>query len=205
MSPRSEACSAMRRRLIAAAALGLLAATWGCGKQEQPWHSTNITGLMPDLDFTLTDGQGRSVTAADFQGKTCLVYFGFTHCRGICPTTMATLAAAVRDLGPDADQVRVLFVSVDPRRDSPTVLDRYQARFGPQVVGLTGEMPALRALARRYRVGFSYDPPGADGNYVVNHSSAIFAFDGRGRVRLLMREEAGVPALAADLRRLVAE
>ena len=205
MRPGSMACSPMRRRLIAAAALGLLAAILGCGKQEQPWHSTNITGLMPDLDFVLTDSQGRSVTAADFKGKTRLLYFGFTHCPGICPTTLATLAAAVRDLGPDADQVRVLFVSVDPRRDSPAVLERYQARFGPQVVGLTGQMPALRALARRYRVAFSYDPPGADGNYVVNHSSAIFAFDGRGRARLLRREEAGVPALAADLRRLVAE
>lgn len=183
----------------------LLGAAIGCTQSAPPWSSTDIKGFMPDLAFTLTDGQGRALKAADFRGRTCLLYFGFTHCHGICPTTLRTLAAAVAELGPEADGVRVLFVSVDPQRDTPAVLARYEARFGPQVVGLTGAMPELKALARRYRVAFGYGAPDADGDYAVNHSNAIFAFDGSGRARLLMREESGVPALAADIRRLVAE
>jgi protein SCO1/2 len=186
-------------------AIVFLLAIGGCDQPASPWGSTDIKGFMPDLEFALTDARGRAVTAADFRGKPCLLYFGFTHCPGICPTTLRTLAAAVRELGPAADRVRVLFVSVDPQRDTPEVLARYETRFGPQVVGLTGEMPALKALAKRYRVAFGYGPPDADGDYAVNHSNAIFAFDGAGQVRLLMREESGVPALAADIRRLVEE
>lgn len=192
-------------RLAVTIACALSVATIGCGQPAPPWGSTDIKGFMPDLAFTLTDGQGRALTAADFRDRTCLLYFGFTHCQGICPTTLRTLAAAVAELGPEADRMRVLFVSVDPKRDTPAVLARYEARFGPQVVGLTGTMPELKALARRYRVAFGYGTPDADGDYAVNHSNAIFAFDSSGRARLLMREESGVPALAADIRRLVAE
>jgi protein SCO1 len=187
------------------ALLAVLGPGLGCRQAPSPWNATDITGFLPDLSFTLTDGQGRAVTAADFRGRPCLLYFGFTHCTDVCPTTLATLAAADRELGPEADQVRVLFVSVDPHRDSPGVLAHYAARFGPQVVGLTGDLPALRALARRYRVAFGYGEPYPDGDYEVSHSAAIFAFDRAGRARLLMREESGVPALAADLRRLLGE
>jgi protein SCO1 len=192
-------------RLAVTIACAFSVATIGCSQPAPPWGSTDIKGFMPDLELALTDGQGRAVTAASFRGKPCLLYFGFTHCEGICPTTLHTLAAAVRELGPEADRVHVLFVSVDPKRDTPAVLARYEARFGPQVVGLTGEMQELKTLARRYRVAFGYGAPDADGDYAVNHSNAIFAFDGSGRARLLMREESGAQALAADIRRLVEE
>lgn len=183
----------------------MLGAAIGCSQADSRWNSTDIKGFMPDLAFSLVDGQGRAATAEDFRGRICLLYFGFTHCHGICPTTLATLASAVRELGAQSDRVRVLFVSVDPRRDTPEVLDRYRLRFGPQTVALTGDLPALTSLAKRYRVAFGYGEPDADGDYMVNHSNAVFAFDGRGRVRLLMREESGASALAADLRRLARE
>lgn len=205
MSARTSGRRTIRWVRLGFAIAGLLlGAAIGCS-QAPPWNSTDIKGFMPDLAFALTDGQGRAVTAADFRGQACLLYFGFTHCPGICPTTLRTLAAAVRELGTQAQQVRVLFVSVDPRRDTPPVLARYGPRFGPQVIGLTGDLPALTTLAKRYRVAFGYGQPDADGDYAVDHSNAIFAFDRAGRARLLMREEAGVAALAADIRRLVQE
>jgi protein SCO1/2 len=195
--------------------VGLTAFLSGCSEPAPPWSSTSITGLMPSLAFELTDAQGDPVTADDYRGKVALLYFGFTHCSDVCPVTLATVSAAVRSLGPEAERVRVLFVSVDPWRDTPEVLDTYAARFGPQVVGLTGDVPALARLARRYRVVFDKTPPvaaeahaghqGHEDHYEVSHSNGIFAFDAEHRARLLMREESGVPTLAADLRRLVRE
>ncbi len=176
----------------------------GCG-QRPDWHLRNIEGLMPDLAFQLTDSQGRAVTADRFRGKISLLYFGYTHCPDVCPTTLSDLARALRRLGPDADQVRILFVSVDPARDKPGVLGRYAAAFGPQVRGLTGSQDALRQLTRRYRVSFGLGKPDTQGNYEVSHSSAVFVFDRRGRVRLLDTDSGDTEALVADLRRLLKE
>ena len=202
-------------------AAGLAGFLCGCSEPTPPWNSTPIAGLMPSLAFELTDTRGDRVTADDYRGKVSLLYFGFTQCPDVCPVTLATVSAAVRSLGPEADRVQVLFVSVDPWRDTPQVLNAYTERFGPQVVGLTGDVPALARLARRYRVVFDKSPPpaadphagheghaghqGHEDHYEVSHSNGIFAFDADHRVRLLMREESGVAALAADLRRLIRE
>ena len=201
-----------RRTLLKALLAAGVTALAGCSDPSPPWGSTSIAGLMPSLAFELTDARGARVTADDFRGKVSLLYFGFTHCHDVCPMTLATLAAAVRSLGPEAERVQVLFVSVDPWRDTPEVLGAYAERFGPQVVGLSGEVPALASLARRYRVIFDDTPPPAaeghadhPGHYPVSHSNGIFAFDPEHRARLLMREESGVPALAADLMRLAQE
>lgn len=194
-----------RRGLIVLLAGILLGVVSGCSDTAPPWNSRSIDGLVPDLAFDLIDDRGHSVTAADYPGRVRLLYFGFTHCPDICPTTLATLATAVHSLGADAHRVRVLFVSVDPWRDTPDRLGSYARRFGPEVVGLTGEVPALATLARRYRVVFDPSPPADREHDAVKHSNAIFAFDGRGRARLLMREDSGALALAADLKRLVDE
>jgi protein SCO1/2 len=171
-----------------------------------PFALTNITGLMPPLQFNLRDGDDRPVSARDYQGKVVLLYFGYTHCPDVCPTTLAMLSQAVRALGTDASQVRVLFVSVDPQRDTAPLLKRYVNYFGPQFVGLSGPDGALLPLTRRYRVAYHRDPPDHDGNYAVEHSSAIFVFDQRGRARLLASSSADYApmAVAADLRRLIA-
>jgi len=172
--------------------------------QSDSWHSRNISGLMPDLSFHLTDDNGESVTATHYNNKVTLLYFGFTHCKSVCPATMTTLSQALKHLGADRKKVRVLFVSVDPRRDTPAVLHRYVGHFAPQVVGLTGTMDQLHALAKRYRVSFSYGKADENGNYKVSHSSAIFVFDDSNRVRLLMRTQEGASAIADDLEQLVA-
>lgn len=190
----------MKRLIIATMATLLLGA---CGNGLQ-WQTTNITHVMPDLQFTLTRGNGNVVDAASFRGKVTLLYFGYTHCPDVCPLTLATIGRALRTL-PHAQQkvIRVLFVSVDPKRDTPALLAKYAASFGPDFIGLTGTQPQLRALAKRYRVSYSYGKPDANGAYVVNHSSAIYAFDGQGHVRLLMKRSDGTSKLAHDLAQLV--
>ncbi|MHB1174406.1 MAG: SCO family protein [Sulfuriferula sp.] len=173
-------------------------------QQQEPWALDNITGLMPKLEFNLTNDNGQAVTADAYHGKLVLLYFGYTNCPDVCPTTLATLAQAVRGLGADADKVRVLFVSVDPARDTAPVLKSYTGAFGPQFVGLSGNEKALDALTRRYRVVYSLDKPDAEGNYAVNHSSGVFIFDGSGNARLLGSSTSKAPEITQDLRQLLA-
>lgn len=189
-----------RPRLSALLLLPLLLAA--CS-ESVPWHGHNLRYFMPDLSFTLTDHHGHLATAADYQGKVVLLYFGFAQCDDVCPTTLSTLTRAVRSLGEQADQVRILFVSVDPQRDSPKVLHHHAMHFSPYVAGLTGNEKQLAEFARRYRIAYSYGEADSNGNYEVYHSSAIFVFDGEGKVRLLLEEELGAAAIAEDLQRLL--
>ncbi len=158
---------------------------------------------MPPLKFTLVDDTGEPVTAANFAGKVVLLYFGYTHCPDVCPTTLADLAQSLQRLGSSANRVRVLFVSVDPKRDTPSVLKNYASAFAPQVVGLTGDEDELQAITKRYRVAYRLGKPDAQGNYVVYHSSAVFIFDALGRVRLLAGYADGSRAIAHDLKQLL--
>ena len=188
------------RRWIAALAILALAA---CSHQP-PYALHDISGLLPPLQFQLTDDNGRPVTAQSYRGDIVLLYFGYTNCPDVCPTTLAMLAQALRGLGQQASKVRVLFVSVDPHRDSAALMKRYVGYFGPQFVGLRGPDSELIPLTRRYRVAFHRDAPDQYGNYAVEHSSAVFIFDRRGRVRLLASSSDGAAAVTTDLRRLVA-
>jgi len=175
-----------------------------CGS-DTTWRLHDLSGLMPRLRFALTDGDGQTVRAGKFRGKVTLLYFGYTHCPDVCPTTLAKLAKAVATLGAGADRVRVLFVSVDPQRDRPATLRSYTGYFGPRFVGLTGGDKELRALTKRYRVTYGLGKPNADGDYEVTHSSAVFIFDAEGQVRLLATHQDTGDAIAADLQRLIAE
>ncbi len=197
----------LRRGAVAGACLLLAAvvlALSGCGS-DLTWKTKDITNVMPDLKFTLTDDNGQTVTAKDYRGKVKLLYFGYTHCPDVCPMTLAVIGQALRDLGDQAQDAEVLFVSVDPERDTPKVLKRYAGAFGPDFTGLTGTEPQLRTLSKRYRVSYSYEKPDGNGNYAVNHSSAVFVFDRDGHVRLLMNETDGKDAIAHDLRQLIAQ
>jgi protein SCO1/2 len=188
-------------RLALLVVAGLLAA---CSRSQTPWGLKDISGLMPPLDFTLTDaGNGATVHGKDFRGKVVLLYFGYTHCPDVCPTTLSLLGRAVAALGNDAAQVRVLFVSVDPARDTLAQLKTYAAAFGPQVVGLRGSDTELKALTKRYRVTYGYGKPDAHGNYEVSHSSAIYVFDRQGKVRLLAGPGDNALVITADLERLL--
>jgi len=190
--------------LTATAALILTALLAACSGDGPHYALKNIEGLVPALDFRLTNQDGQAVTAADYRHDIVLLYFGYTQCPDECPTTLTTLANALHTLGSRASQVRVLFVSVDPRRDTTAVLKRYVSNFGPEFVGLRGDPSELTALSKRYRIAYHYEAPDKYGNYEVDHSSAIFVFDGRGRARLLGQSDDTAQEVASDLRRLLA-
>jgi len=195
----------MTRRARTGTAIGLsgiILLLFACTSHEQ-WNLKNITGVMPNLAFTLTDEDGKTVHGDKYLGKISLLYFGYTHCPDICPTTLSTISAALNELGNKRADVRVLFVSVDPARDSADVLKQYTNAFGPEFVGLRGSRDQLRAVTKRYRVTYGYDKPDENGNYVVSHSSAIFVFDRDGAVRLLGRGTDSPAEIAHDLRQLL--
>lgn len=169
------------------------------GCTRAPFHMTDISGAMPRLDFHLTRaGDGAPVTGADYRGKVVALYFGYTHCPDICPATLANLTEMLGKVG--SPDVRVLFVTVDPDRDSLEVLKQYSAAFSPQLDGLRGNADALADLARRYRVAYTVKkgPP-----YEVMHSNAVFFFDPSGRARLVTTDTNDVDAMAQDVKRLL--
>jgi len=143
-----------------------------------------VRGFLPDLQFTLKGAGDVTVTQQDFSGKVVLMFFGYASCPDICPTTMAQLAQVTEALGPAAEQVRILFVSVDPHRDTPDILQAYVDQFDPHAIGLTGDEKSIAALARRYRVAYQIqrpDPQNPDAPYEVAHSRGIYAFDQQGK------------------------
>ncbi|MBD8871711.1 SCO family protein [Rhodanobacter sp. DHB23] len=170
--------------LLPSLAASLLLAACQHGN-DLPFKLTDIGGHMPDLQFQLTDDNGKAATAADYRGKVVLLYFGYTHCPDVCPLTLAQLHAALQKLGKPADDVRILFVSVDPARDTPAVMHAYVGAFDRRAVGLTGSPAAIEALSKRYRSGFTREPASDGGNYEVTHSSAIYVFDRNGHARVL--------------------
>lgn len=188
--------------MLLATAMG----TVGCSSHAPAgtYHAADISSIMPALSFHLTGPGGQPITEQFVRGKTTILYFGYTHCPDECPTTLARLSGALRVLGPAADQVRVLFVSVDPQRDTPPVLAQYAHYFAPQVEGASGTDAELTALTKRYRVAYRRDPPDAHGDYAVYHSSAVFVFDPEGRARLLVPDTETSTQLAQDLSALSA-
>jgi protein SCO1/2 len=179
---------------ITALLLALLLA--GCSKPA-PWHMTDISGGMPRLDFHLSEN-GRPVTAESFRGKVVALYFGYTHCPDVCPTTLANLTQMAGKV--NAPDIRILFVTVDPERDTDAVMADYAKAFTSQVVGLRGSANQLADLARKYRVAYDVKkgPP-----YEVMHSNAVFFFDRDGRARLVTTDTSDPSAMAEDVKRLV--
>ncbi len=185
-----------------AAALCACLALGACSKDDGKWRTDNIDGLLPALEFHLTDDTGRRVSAQDYRGKTVLVYFGYTSCPDLCPTTLSKLAQALKSTKDRGAGDVVLFVSVDPQRDGVGRLHAYTRAFGPQFIGLRGTPQELTALSKRYRITYSYGKPDKNGDYEVMHSTGVFVFDGTGRSRLLVLPNDTADAIAADLDRL---
>lgn len=187
--------------VVASAAAGLLGA---CSQPGVPWQLTNVSGHLPDLDFALTADNGQRLDASDLRGETTLVYFGYTHCPDVCPETMARLMQVLAKLGPDAQHVRILFISVDPARDTPQALHAYVDAFDAQhALGLTGSDAQIESLAKRYRVAWQMEKRYPHGDYEVTHSSAVYVFDAQGRARLLATDKDTPDAIAHDLRRVI--
>lgn len=198
----------MRYRAACVAALALLAAACGerPGSLPSPSASTDISGVEWGRDFRLTDHNGRPTSLADFEGKAVMLFFGFTHCPDVCPTTLADMAQVLGRLGKGAEQVQVLFVTVDPERDTPQVLAKYVTVFHPSFLGLYGDPAATAALAREFKFFRAAHAADAQGNYAVEHGSAIYVYGPagpNGRRRLLMGPGRTVDSMAADVARLL--
>ena len=176
----------------------------GCDHDEKlPFRLTDVSGHMPNLDFKLTDDHGKPATAANYRGKVVLLYFGYTHCPDVCPLTMAQLHVVMQRLGPLADGARILFVTVDPARDTPAVMHAYVNAFDPRAVGLTGGAGDIEALSKRYRSAYTREPTASDGGYDVSHSSAIYVFDRQGNARILATPADAQDDLVHDLHLLL--
>jgi protein SCO1/2 len=184
---------------FAGLALALLLAACGRGT---PDGMTDIAGAMPDLSFAMTRANdGAAVSAQDYRGKVVILYFGYTHCPDECPATLANFALMLRAVGPDATKVRVLFVTVDPGRDTLPALKQYVNAFAPQIDGLRGTPDAISQLARRYRVLYSVKPVQAGEE--VMHSDAVFVFDREGHARLVTTKTDDTKAIAANVERML--
>jgi protein SCO1/2 len=181
----------------------LLAVLAACQPAAPKFLSTDITGAGYGRDFALFDHHGKPRTLADFRGRLVVVTFGYTHCPDVCPTTLADLAGAMRQLGSDAERVQVLFVTVDPERDTPAVLAAYVTAFDARFLGLYGDAEATQRAAKEFRV--FYEKRGAGAAASVDHSTQSTVIDAQGRLRLLVRHERIGRDLVADLRTLLRE
>jgi len=173
-----------------------------CAKVE-PTRLTNIEGLLPDLSFSLMDENKHKVTEADYLGQTVVVFFGFTSCSEACPNTLYKLSKVLTKLGDLERQVTVLFISVDPKRDSLEKLKQYTDVFGVSFIGLRGEFNAIKQLSKQYRVTFGYGDADSSGSYEVSHSSGAFIFDKEGGARLLATQDSSVDAIFSDIKYLI--
>lgn len=159
---------------------------------------------MPALEFTLSRAaDGATVRGTDYRGKVVVLYFGYTHCPDICPATLANFAAALQKLGQRANDVRILFVTVDPDRDTGPILADYARAFAPEVEGLRGTNDQLTDVTRRYRVIYSVTPESPGHPYEVMHSAAAFFFDRSGRARLVTTNTDDIAGLTSDLKQLL--
>ena len=165
-----------------------------------------IRGFMPDLKFTLQAAQGKTLTEKDMRGKVVLMFFGYANCPDICPTSMAQLADVMEKLGDEAQKVRILFVSVDPHRDNPDMLQEYVENFDDRyAIGLTGTEKQIADLARRYRVAFQIEKPRSSNpnDYEVSHSRGVYFFDAKGKAHYLASDSEEVETVVEKVRTLL--
>jgi len=172
----------------------------GCDSRPQ-FKSTDITGAPYGQALELTDHTGRARRLEDFRAKAVVLFFGFTHCPDICPTTLAEISQAIRSLGPDAERVQLLMVSVDPERDTQDSLAKYVTAFDARFLGLRGDLAATRKVAAEFKIYFEKRKQGD--SYSVDHSAQSYVIDPQGRLRLLVRHDRIAQDLAPDLRTLL--
>lgn len=197
----------MNNRRFALAALTALALV-GCQKAgpDQPaFKGIDLTGAEYARTLNLTDQDGRARSLADFKGKVLVVFFGYTQCPDVCPTTMAEVAEVKRGLGADGDKVQGVFVTIDPERDTAALLKAYLASFDPSFIGLRGSEEQTQAAAKEFKVFYAKVPGKTPETYTMDHTAASFIFDTEGRVRVYARYGAGAQPLADDIKLLLAE
>ena len=190
-------------KLLSALCLCVALSLSGCSEAPR-FVSTDISSVDWGKDFSLTDHSGQARRLADFRGKAVVMFFGYTQCPDVCPTTLTTMREAVKLMGEDGKRVQVLFVTVDPARDTGALLAQYVPAFDPSFLGLYSDEKGTMALAKEFKVFYVKQPGSTPGSYSVDHSTGSYAFDPQGRLRLLFRHGESAANVAADLKLLLA-
>jgi protein SCO1/2 len=196
----------MRKLLPLLVAAALACSLSGCDKlpgKQASFQNTDVTGLDYAKGFSLTDHTGKPRTLADYKGKVVVVFFGYTQCPDVCPTTMAEMAGVMQKLGAQADQVQVLFITLDPERDTPQLLANYVPAFDKRFVGLYGTPEQTAKTAKDFKVFFSKAPGKEPGSYTIDHTAGSYVFDKDGRLRLFIRHGGGADPIVHDIRQLL--
>jgi protein SCO1/2 len=190
--------------IVLGAALAAGGILTGCSEKAPSFKSTDITGADYGKSLTLTDAtSGKPVSLEDFRGKVVMLFFGFTHCPDVCPTTLLKAAEVRKQLGEDAERMQVLFVTVDPERDSAEVLSKYVPAFDPSFIALLGDQAATNKAAREFKVFFQKVPNRDGSSYNVDHTAASYVLDPQGQLRLFVRHTQPVEEIVSDLRQLL--
>ena len=202
----------MNKRILLRSLTAALLATGalllgGCSDSGKPgFTSIDLTGADYAKDFALTDFNGQPRSLKDYKGKIVVMFFGYTQCPDVCPTSMTELVAVKKLLGPDGDKLQGLFVTIDPERDTPEMLKAYMANFDPSFMGLYADTPEkLAAVAKEYKVYYKKVAGKTPTSYTMDHSAGSYVYDTQGRLRLYARYGSGAGALAADIKLLLQE
>lgn len=175
----------------------------GCGGDAPAFRATDVSGTTEwGRDFALPDARGQMRRLAEFRGKAVVLFFGYTQCPDVCPTTLSSMAEVAKQLGDDAARLQVVFVTLDPERDTPALIAEYLAQFRPDFVGLRGDKAATEAVAKEFKVFYAKQASGA--GYTLDHTAGSYVFDPQGRLRLYVRHGAPAADIAADLKLLLA-
>ena len=175
----------------------------GCSEQKMQFKGVDITGADYAQNFSLPDQFGQTRTMADFKGKVAVVFFGFTQCPDVCPTTMTELAEVKKALGKDAGKLQAIFITVDPERDTAPVLKAYMENFDPSFIALRGTLEQTAQVAKHFKTFYKKAEGKTPGSYTMDHSAGSYVFDPEGRVRLYTRYGSGVAALTDDIKLLL--
>ncbi len=198
-----HASRATGRRRASLVLLGLAMLIGACDARKPALQGIDITGAEYGRSFELADPQGRQRKLADFKGKVVLLFFGFTQCPDVCPTALSRSAEVLRLLRDDGSKIQVIFVTIDPERDTPELLQAYTTAFHPSFLGLRGDLQATRQTARDFKVFYAKVPTGS--SYTMDHTAIAYVFDRKGRIRVALRHTDTARQVADDLALLLAE
>ena len=195
-----------RRHLLSLAAVGVLALS-GCERAAPPhrFNGIDLTGAQYARQLNLPDFDGKPRTLADFKGKVIAIYFGYTQCPDACPTTLVEMATVAKALGPDAARLQVVFISVDPARDTAALLKNYVTNFNPAFLALRGDEQQTKATAAEFKIFYEKVPGKTDDTYTIDHISGVYLLDTQGHVRLFEKQDMDPALVTADVKALLAE
>ena len=176
----------------------------GCNSKVEPeFLSTNITNASFGKDFKLSDHNGVIRSLTDFRSKVVVLFFGYTNCPDICPSIMGKLSSAIKNLGNDSKHVQVLFISVDPEHDTPSLLKQYVSTFNPTFLGLSGDLQTTRNIAKEFKIAFQKQTGTTQDSYIMDHSTGIYIFDPKGRLRLYVNSDTDIDIISHDISELL--